>query len=202
MQLKLLRVLEEREFERVGCSATVKANVRVIAATNKDLREQVRQGTLREDLYYRLKVVEIKLPPLRTRLEDLPLLVDHFRERFNEKFNKNIEFVSSDVFRVFAKYSWPGNVRELGHIMEHACVLCRRNIITFEELPSDFVKLPGMRRARSGSQDDDADAVLQALNNTDWNKAKAARLLGIDRVTLYRKIKRYGIVRDRLDINL
>ena len=202
VQLKLLRVLEEREFERVGSSATVKANVRLIAATNKNLLEQVSQGTLREDLYYRLKVVEIKLPPLRARTEDIPLLVDHFREKFNAKFKKNIKSVSSDVFQAFLKYSWPGNVRELEHTMEHAFVLCNRSIITFDDLPTDFMKLSGVRRSRSGSQNDDAGAVLESLNKTDWNKAKAARLLGIDRVTLYRKIKRYGLVREASDVKL
>jgi PAS domain S-box-containing protein len=202
VQLKLLRVLEEREFERVGSSATVKANVRLIAATNKNLLEQVSQGTLREDLYYRLKVVEIKLPPLRARTEDIPLLVDHFREKFNAKFKKNIKSVSSDVFQAFLKYSWPGNVRELEHTMEHAFVLCNRSIITFDDLPTDFMKLSGVRRSRSGSQNDDAGAVLESLNKTDWNKAKAARLLGIDRVTLYRKIKRYGLVREPLGMEL
>ncbi|WP_050762082.1 sigma-54 interaction domain-containing protein [Desulfomicrobium baculatum] len=202
VQLKLLRVLEEREFERVGSSATVKANVRVIAATNKNLLEQVSQGTLREDLYYRLKVVEIKLPPLRARTEDIPLLVDHFCERFNAKFKKNIKSVSSDVFQAFLKYSWPGNVRELEHTMEHAFVLCNKSVITYDDLPTDFMKLAGVRRSRPEAQSDDAGAVLAALNNTDWNKAKAARLLGIDRVTLYRKIKRYGLVREPLDVKL
>ncbi|NCC05569.1 MAG: sigma-54-dependent Fis family transcriptional regulator [Proteobacteria bacterium] len=202
VQLKLLRVLEEREFERVGSSATVKANVRVIAATNKNLLEQVSQGILREDLYYRLKVVEIKLPPLRTRTEDIPLLVDHFCERFNAKFKKSIKSVSSDVFQAFLKYSWPGNVRELEHTMEHAFVLCNKSVITYDDLPSDFMKLAGVRRSRPEAQSDDAGAVLAALNNTDWNKAKAARLLGIDRVTLYRKIKRYGLVREASDVKL
>ncbi|PKN42163.1 MAG: sigma-54-dependent Fis family transcriptional regulator [Deltaproteobacteria bacterium HGW-Deltaproteobacteria-18] len=202
VQLKLLRVLEEREFERVGSATTVKANVRLIAATNKNLREQVVKGTLREDLYYRLKVVEIKLPPLRARTEDIPLLVDHFRERFNAKFKKNIKSVSSDVFHAFLKHPWPGNVRELEHIMEHAFVLCTKGIITFDDMPLDFLKSSGVRSSHSGSRNDDASVVLEALNSTDWNKAKAARMLGIDRVTLYRKIKRYGLVRESSDTKL
>lgn len=202
VQLKLLRVLEKQEFERVGSSTTVKANVRLIAATNKNLLEQVNQGTLREDLYYRLKVVEIKLPPLRARTEDIPLLVDHFLAGFNEKFKKHIESVSSDVFQAFLMYSWPGNVRELEHIMEYAFVLCNSNIITFDDLPVDFMKLAGGRRSPSEVRTDDAGPVLEALNTTDWNKAKAARLLGIDRVTLYRKIKRYDLVREPLAMKL
>lgn len=110
--------------------------------------------------------------------------------------------MSSDVFQAFLKYSWPGNVRELEHTMEHAFVLCNKSVITYDDLPTDFMKLAGVRRSRPEAQSDDAGAVLAALNNTDWNKAKAARLLGIDRVTLYRKIKRYGLVREASDAKL
>ena len=197
IQLKLLRVLEERQFERVGNSTPVKVDVRLIAATNKNLLEKVSLGELREDLYYRLKVVEIRLPPLRDRREDIPLLIDHFRNGFNVKFKKSIEAVSSDVFKAFLKYSWPGNVRELEHTMEHAFVLCGQNIITFDHLPPDFMSAPGTEhRSPDETQAVDAHAILDALNKTAWNKAKAARLLGIDRVTLYRKIKRYNLTQD------
>ena len=139
VQLKLLRVLEEHEFERVGSSATTKVDVRLIAATNKNLFEQVGQGELREDLYYRLKVIEIRLPPLRERHEDIPLLIEHFRKGFNAKFKKNIEAISADVLKAFLKHPWPGNVRELEHTMEHAFVFCNHNIITFDNLPPEFV---------------------------------------------------------------
>ncbi len=194
IQLKLLRVLEERQFERVGNSTPVKVDVRLIAATNKNLLEKVSLGELREDLYYRLKVVEIRLPPLRDRREDIPLLIDHFRNEFNVKFKKTIEAVSSDVFKAFLKYPWPGNVRELEHTMEHAFVLCRQNIITFDHLPPDFLGTPGIEhRSPDGTQAVDSHAILEALDKTAWNKAKAARLLGIDRVTLYRKIKKYNL---------
>ena len=145
IQLKLLRVLEESEFERVGNSTPVKVDVRLIAATNKNLQEKVRLGELREDLYYRLKVVEVRLPPLRDRREDIPLLVEHFRVGFNAKFKKSIEAISSDVMKAFAKYPWPGNVRELEHTMEHAFVLCTQNIITFDHLPPDFMSAPEAR---------------------------------------------------------
>jgi len=194
IQLKLLRVLEESEFERVGSSTPSKVDVRLIAATNKNLQQKVGLGELREDLYYRLKVVEIKLPPLRERRTDIPLLIDHFRDKFNVKFNKNIEAISSDVLKVLVKYPWPGNVRELEHTMEHAFVVCSQNIITIDHLPSDFMNAPGIeRRSAAEKQVVDSHAVVEALNQTAWNKAKAARLLGIDRVTLYRKIKRYNI---------
>jgi len=196
IQVKLLRVLEESEFERVGSSASTKVNIRLIAATNRNLQEKVRLGEMREDLYYRLKVVEIRLPPLRDRREDIPLLLEHFRAKFNAKFKKNITAVSSDVLKAFSRYPWPGNVRELEHTMEHAFVLCSQNIITFEHLPQDFMKIPGMRRSSSEGQRVDSGATLEALNKTAWNKAKAARLLGIDRVTLYRRIKKFHLTEE------
>jgi two-component system, NtrC family, response regulator HydG len=194
IQLKLLRVLEEKEFERVGSSTPTKVDVRLIAATNRNLMEKVSLGELREDLYYRLKVVEIRLPPLRDRREDLPLLVEHFRNGFNVKFKKTIEAISADVLKAFLKYPWPGNVRELEHTMEHAFVLCSQNIITFDHLPPDFMSAPGIEhRSPVETPDADAQAILEALDKTAWNKAKAARLLRIDRVTLYRKIKKYNL---------
>jgi two-component system, NtrC family, response regulator HydG len=197
VQLKLLRVLEEREFERVGSSAPTKVNVRLIAATNRNLMEKVTNGELREDLYYRLKVIEIKLPPLRDRREDIPLLVEHFRTGFNLKFKKNIEGISSEVLKAFLKYPWRGNVRELEHTMEHAFVLCNREIITFDNLPGEFMAAPqAVRNSAVESAEAEIQRILEALDNTAWNKAKAARLLGIDRVTLYRKMKRYRITAD------
>ncbi len=194
IQLKLLRVLEEREFERVGSSTPTKVDIRMIAATNRNLMEKVSQGELREDLYYRLKVVEIRLPPLRERREDIPLLVEHFRNGFNVKFKKAIEAISSDVLKAFLTYPWPGNVRELEHTMEHAFVLCGQNIITFDDLPMDFMSAPEIERpCPDEAPEADSHAILEALDKTSWNKAKAARLLGINRVTLYRKIKKYKI---------
>jgi len=197
IQQKLLRVLEEREFERVGSSTPIKVDVRLIAATNRNLMEKVSRGELREDLYYRLKVVEVRVPPLRDRRQDIPLLVDHFRNGFNIKFKKTIEAISSDVSKAFLKYPWPGNVRELEHTMEHAFVLCSQNIITFDHLPPDFMSAPGIeRRSPDEIQDTDSHAILEALDKTAWNKARAARLLGMDRVTLYRKMKRYNLTKD------
>jgi two-component system response regulator HydG len=198
IQQKLLRVLEEREFERVGSSTPTRVDVRLIAATNKDLREKVSLGELREDLYYRLKVVEIRLPPLRDRREDIPLLVEHLRNGFNTRFKKSIEAVSSDVLKAFLEYTWPGNVRELEHAMEHAFVLCRQNIILFDHLPPDFMRLPGFKRRLAGdTREADVDTILAALEKTAWNKAQASRLLGINRVTLYRKISRYNLTKDK-----
>lgn len=138
IQLRLLRVLAEKEFERVGDSTPVKIDVRIVAATNQDLREKIRRGEYREDLYYRLRVVELTSPPLRKRREDLPLLVDHFLDKFNQQFNKKIVAVSADVMKLFMDYPWPGNVRELEHCLEHAFVLCRQSIIGVNDLPPEF----------------------------------------------------------------
>ncbi len=197
IQLKLLRVLQEKEFEHVGSSTPHKIDVRVIACTNKDLKEKVKRGEFRQDLYYRLKVVEVALPPLRERLEDLPLLVDHFRISFNERFNKNVEGISNEVLSIFMDYTWPGNVRELEHVMEHAFVLCHERTITLKHLPADIrnykhseaILLPKIQvKTPTGMEE-----VVNALNRTGWNKAKAARLLGICRQTIYRKIDEYHL---------
>ena len=195
IQVKLLRVLEESEFERVGSSEPSRVDVRMIAATNRDLLERVREGAMREDLYYRLKVVEIRLPPLRDRHGDIPLLMEHFRAKFNAKFKKNIEAISADVLTFCSKYSWPGNVRELEHAVEHAFVMCNHKIITCEHLPQDLMKTANLRRSRK-AQDNHAPETLEALNKTGWNKTKAARLLGIDRVTIYRRIKKFNLKKE------
>jgi two-component system response regulator HydG len=194
IQLKLLRVLQEKEFERVGDSNPIKVDVRVIAATNRNLREQVRQGNFREDLFYRLKVLEITMPPLRDRLEDVPLFINHFIDRFNNRFKKNIQGITNEVLRVFMGYSWPGNVRELEHAIEHAFVLCHDEAITLDHIPSEIsqyskVKIESLRKDRSVSHQD----LLEALEKTGRNKSKAARLLGISRQTLYRQINKHKI---------
>jgi len=198
IQLKLLRVLQEKVFERVGESAPQKVDVRVIACTNRDLKEKVRRGEFRQDLYYRLKVVEISLPPLRDRLEDLPLLVDHFCRIFNERFKKNIDGISSEVISAFMKYPWPGNVRELEHVMEHAFVLCHGRIITLEHLPTEIkdygrAEKITIQKIRDKGLNEDQE-VLNALNKARWNKTRAARLLGISRRTVHRKINRYQLI--------
>jgi len=189
IQLKLLRFLQEREFERVGDSKPMRVDVRVIAATNRNLKEEVRLGEFREDLYYRLKVVDVSLPPLRERREDIPLLVHHFEELFNEKLHKDIDGISNDVLTKFMDYPWPGNIRELEHAMEHAFVLCRGRTITVDHLPTEIrehstTKGPTPRKRHFNEPRE----ILQALNKTGWNKAKAARRLGISRRTIYRKI--------------
>jgi len=194
IQLKLLRVLEEKEFERVGDSTPVKVDVRIIAATNCNLKEKVRLGEFREDLYYRLKVVEITLPPLRERREDIPLLINHFRNLFNKSFKKNIDGTSDEVLKTFMSYPWSGNVRELEHAIEHAFVLCHDKTILVDHLPTEIKEYAKIKSpAPEKNSNDDSKDILQALNQTGWNKAKAARLLGIDRRTIYRKIDKYKL---------
>lgn len=199
-QLQMLRVLQEMEFERVGDSTPVKIDVRVITATNKDLAAKVRSGEFREDLYYRLKVMELSLPSLRERTDDIPMLLDHFIRKFNKKLNRDISGVSSDVAGLFMEYPWPGNIRELEHALEHAFVLCRQSTITLEHLPKTIrefqLKAPG---AEAGSEEEERMRILRALEKAGWNKARAARLLGMDRKTLYRKLTKYNISGDFSD---
>jgi PAS domain S-box-containing protein len=194
IQLRLLRAIQEKEFERVGDSTPIKLNIHVIAATNQDLSKKVGLGEFREDLYYRLKVVEISLPPLRERKEDIPFLLNHFLQKFNNKFNKDIKAVSGDVQKIFMDYNWPGNVRELEHTLEHAFVTSRQNIISVNQLPKGlktFYEEKASPTIERGVLE--SDIIIEALKKTGWNKSKAARLLGVNVRTIYRKIERYNI---------
>jgi transcriptional regulator with PAS, ATPase and Fis domain len=194
MQLRLLRVLQEKVVERVGASTPIKVDVRVIAATNQKLSEKVRRGDFREDLYYRLKVVEMALPPLRDRKDDILMLVDYFIQKFNKKFNKNIIDISEDVKRIFMEYSWPGNIRELEHTLEHAFVTARHSTITIDQLPLNLRENSGKRVSSFESSEAFGQrAVVEALKKSGWNKSKAARLLGVNVRTIYRKIEKYNI---------
>ncbi len=194
IQLKLLRFLQEHKFERVGDSKTIEVDVRIIAATNQNLKEKVRKGEFREDLFYRLNVIEIPLPPLRERREDIPLLTDHFCRQFNVKQEKNIEGVSDEVMEAFMRYPWPGNIRELEHAIEHAFVLCRDRIIMTDHLPIEILDdSQKPNKIETKTQTLDSKEILAALKNTDWNKAKTARILGISRPTLYKKMKELKI---------
>ncbi len=190
IQLKLLRVLQERTIERVGEHQPVPVDVRVIAATHRDLRRLVAEGRFREDLYYRLKVVELAIPPLRDRSEDIPLLVKAFRAEFNERFGKLIGGFSEEVLRLFRTYHWPGNVRELRHAIEHAYVVCHGSIITAEHLPAE---VRGAGSAQSEDSDGKAERLRRVLRATGGNKAAAARQLGISRPTLYAWLQDCGL---------
>jgi len=194
-QVKLLRVLERKEFEKVGDPHPIKVDTRVVAATSRNLGQMVKAGEFREALYYRLKVIEICLPPLRERMEDLPLLVDHFLERFSLEFGKEILKISSRVMSLLMASDWPGNIRELEHIMEHACLVSGQPVIDISDLPGEFVKrfstIPPVTADRS--EHHDKKALLKALEKSRWNKTRAAQILGISRRTLYRKIGQYHI---------
>ncbi len=191
VQQRLLRVIQDKEFERVGDSTPIKADARIVAATNKDIQEKVRLGEFREDLYYRLKIIELSSPPLRDRRGDIPLLVEHFIEIFNRKMKKNINNISDDVYKTFINYEWPGNIRELRNAIEHSFVVCNKTVITVEDLPNEI------RDIKTTSSVDEKrneyNTILQALKKTHWNKTNAANLLGISRRTLYNKIKEYNI---------
>ena len=196
IQLKLLRVLDTKQFERVGDSKTHEVNVRVVAATNVDLQRKVKDGQFRQDLYYRLKVMPIPLPPLRERREDVPLLVRHFVKEYSSEFEKDITGVSEKVMNLFMRYDWPGNVRELKHAMEHACLLCSGGVVVMDNLPADLLSYTGAESNTipSGeSSEIGREDILGAIKKAGGNKSKAARLLGVNRKTLYRKMHKLGL---------
>ncbi len=188
IQVKLLRVLEEKTYERVGDAVPRKVEARLIASTNRSLRERVRNGEFREDLYYRLNVVEIEIPPLRDRTEDMPLLVEHFCTMFEKTFNKKIEGVSEEVLEIFTHYPWPGNIRELEHVIEHAFVLCNDRFIRPEHLPP-YMSLRAHEAHGIVPDRELPQTILNILDKTDWNISKTARDLGMSRPTLYKKIR-------------
>lgn len=197
IQLQLLRFLESREYERVGESVTRKADVRIFAATNVDLAARVQEGLFREDLYYRLKVMVIHVPPLRDRPEDIPSLIEHFLSVFNKKFSKNISRLAPEVLDLFMDHSWPGNVRELKHVIEHACLLASGNELQSKHLPRDL--RPAKATVASAGQPARVltrEALIAALRQTGGNKAKTARLLKLSRATLYSKLKEFQLSND------
>ncbi len=202
-QAKLLRVLETHEYRPLGTTETRRANVRIIASTNRDLRECVRNGSFREDLFHRLNKVEIHLPPLREKPEDIPLLVGYFLDIFNEKFEKLIRGVSRRVQKLFLKYEWPGNIRELENVLERASMLCMKDFIDIEDLPEELQErfaskthLPFLGRDQLTTLDDlERDYILYLLDVTGHNLQKSAKILGISRTTLYNKLEKYGIER-------
>jgi len=197
MQVRLLRVLQERVYEPLGAVEPKRANVRVIAASNKDLAELVREGLFREDLYYRIHVIQIDVPPLRERREDIPLLVDHFIATHNRLHDQDIAGLSKEALSLLVHHDFPGNVRELQNILEHAFVLCRGGLIEIRHLPPDIT--PGFARERVDAKHElnlkaaERSLIEEALARHQGSRALAARELGIDPSTLYRKIRRLGM---------
>ncbi len=200
LQIKLLRVLQECEIRPVGANETRRVDVRVIAATHRDLDAQVKAGHFREDLFYRLRVISIDLPPLRERLDDLPELVSSFVSRYAEKNGKAVSHVSDEAMALLEKYPWPGNIRELEHAIERAVAMTSTQILFPDDFPQEIRRSGPIERADSPSraQEPSLEAIekehiLKVLKETNYNKSKAAEKLGIDRATLYRKAQRYGI---------
>lgn len=192
MQIDLLRVLEDRVFYRLGGTQPLEIDFRVIAATNRDLQKAIKAGSFREDLYYRLNVVSFTMPALRERKEDLPLLVEHFLNRFAQETNKPIERISRAAMDEIMIYDWPGNVRELENAIERAVVVCKGSKIMPEDLPI-FCAAESVRPDTNSLVEIEKTHITQVLNANDWNISRSAKILEIDRSTLYNKIKRYKI---------
>ncbi len=194
LQVRLLRVLQEREYEPLGSERSVRADVRILAATNHDLQAMAERGTFRRDLYYRVKVVGMRLPPLRKRREDIPLLVDHFIARFNALRGKFVEGTSDEAMRILMAHDWPGNVRELENAVEHAFVLCSQGHIEPHHLPGQLQsgqnELPEQPTKLA---DAETRLIVETLKRNDWHRGRTARDLGIDPSTLWRKMKRLHI---------
>lgn len=192
-QVHLLRVLEEKEFARVGGNEPIKTDVRVISATNKDLRKAIENGEFREDLYYRLNVVNIELPPLRERKEDIPLLAEHFLARFASENRKEITGFSPDALEFLLDHDWPGNVRELENAVERAVILARDSLITAGDLPQRGGWPADSTGSGKNLKEVEKEHILSVLRKTGENYSETARVLGITRMTLYRKAKEYGL---------
>ena len=197
-QVKLLRVLQEREFERLGSTETIKVNVRLIAATNKDLERAIAAGTFREDLYYRLNVFAIFVPPLRERKADLLLLVDHFLEKFSREHRKSIKRISTPAIDMLMSYHWPGNVRELENTLERAVLMCDGQVVHGHHLPPSLQTAEASGTVTRVSLSDavagfEKDLIQDALKTTRGNRAKAARLLDTTERVLNYKVRKYAI---------
>ena len=199
-QVKLLRVLQEGEFERVGGTKTIKVDVRVITATNKDLKGLVDRGEFREDLFYRLKVVPIRLPALRERKDDIPLLVKHFIDKFNREMGMEVRHISPAAMELLMEYEYPGNIRELEHIIEHAFVRCQGNTISPEHLPKDLQAKAVVDRVL-GTEEPlkslEREMILKSLHETNWKYSDTARMLKMSRTTLWRRMKDLCIEKPR-----
>jgi PAS domain S-box-containing protein len=200
LQAKLLRVLQEKEYEPLGATSSVKANVRIIAATNKNLQEMITREKFREDLFYRLNIVKLELPPLRGRKEDVPLLVEHFITKLNLRKGKNIPGISDGALQLLMTYDFPGNIRELENLLEHAFVMCRSGEIRSEHLPVEFRNAVSLPKTcvddislRVRFKESEAEIIRDALTRNHGHRGQTARELGIDSSTLWRKMKRLGI---------
>lgn len=207
-QSKLLRVLQEREFEPLGSTRTVKVDIRIVTASNRILREEVRKGNFREDLFYRLNVVPIMLPPLRERREDIPLLIEHFLNTYNDKNSRNLLGFHPRALDAIMRYSWPGNIRELENVVERSVILSKDDYVPFSELPEAIRGASGdqlSEQAREGIRpgmtirEMEKELIIKTLEDNDGNRTRAARVLGITRRTLQHKIKEYDLESHSID---
>ena len=219
LQVKLLRVIEEKQYEPIGSNKTTRSDVRIIAATNRNLKAMVDTGKFRADLYFRLKIVSIRIPSLKERYGDINFLTEYFIGSFNEKYNKNIDCVSEEVSRFFKLYDFPGNIRELKNMIEHAFVFCNGEILQMQHLPSEYksiadnifnqnvknkivlhndkskkVKSEKSKKETVIIVEDEKEILCRTLEKCDGNKTHAAKELNIDRTTLWRKLKKYRLV--------
>lgn len=208
-QTRLLRVLQEKEFERVGGNIPIKVDVRIIAATNKNLTKEVKEGKFREDLFFRLNVFKIILPPLRERKDDIPALSKYFLEKYSKILNKEIKDFSQEAMKILKSYNWPGNIRELQNVIERAVVLCNSTTLTPRELPDDMVQsgeISNIANIYENETLDDAieriekSLILKALKKADFSQTRTAEILGIKRTTLRYKLEKYGLL-DRVTDN-
>jgi sigma-54 dependent transcriptional regulator, acetoin dehydrogenase operon transcriptional activator AcoR len=196
LQVRLLRVLEEKAFMPLGSSRSVKADVRIVTATHKDLAQLVEEGVFRKDLYYRINVVKLSLPRLARRKEDIPLLAEHFIARFNKLQDKKILGLSHDTLAIFMNHDWPGNIRELENAIEHAFILCPGGLIQPRHLPEHLRPEAQAGPSLTGLTLEEVEkrALWEALERNAWRRLATARELGIDKNTLRRKIKRFGLI--------
>lgn len=203
VQAKLLRIIENNQFRAIGSNEPKTVNVKIITATNRDLRTAVKQGTFREDLFHRLNRIEIHLPPLRERTEDISLLARHFLKHYNQKFSKNLNGISREVQKLFTRYHWPGNVRELENILESAALVTKKEFIDISDLPKymqeplpERGKIPFLSKNNLGSLDElEKEYITYLLKLNRYNMRKTARILNVSRTTLYNKLKKYDILR-------
>lgn len=199
LQVKLLRVLQEGEFENVGDTKTIKVDARIIAASNQDLEALIKADKFRKDLFYRLNVISINVPPLRERKEDIPALVNHFIQKYNQKNNAKVSEISKDLLDLFYGYNWPGNVRELENTIEHAVIMSKSERITRSHIPENLFlrerknNIDTPKSLKDIIAEPEKQVILTALNDSGWNKKRTALALGINRCTLYNKMKRYDI---------
>jgi len=203
LQVKLLRVLQEGEFERVGDTKTIKVDIRIIAATNQGLQELIRQGKFRTDLYYRLNIISIEVPPLRERKDDIPLLVSEFIKTHSKHTSRKIEGVSKDALALLMSYDWPGNIRELENVIERAIILTKGNLINACDFPDFLINLRlesapdnASQRLKDALTYPEKELILNALKAVEWNRNEAAGKLGINRTTLYKKMRKFGLLKN------